>query len=206
MARTRAQDKAQSGHQAAALEEKKPALKETPSKKRPHSKTAAANNTKSRTTKKAKTDKSPAEDETENEPDEPKTEKPSKPAKSSKKDAVKDPKIESLISKYGELPLSETSLEDPTKASPETILALVLNAMLSSARISHDLAAKSVSCVIDAGYHKLDVLQQSSWDERTKVLTKGGYTRYREKTATAFGELAELVQDKYGKAKSIVPT
>jgi hypothetical protein len=70
--------------------------------------------------------------------------------------------------------------------------------MLSSARISHGIAAKTVGCVIEAGYHKLDVLAKSSWEERTVVLTDGGYTHYREKTVTALGDLAAFLESKYG--------
>ena len=72
--------------------------------------------------------------------------------------------------------------------------------MLTSARISYRLAYKSVKCLIEAGYHNIKVLQKSSWDERTKVLTEGGYTHYREKTATALGELADFVTTQYGKS------
>jgi hypothetical protein len=42
-------------------------------------------------------------------------------------------------------------------------------------------------------------LHESTWEQRTEVLTEGGYTHYREKTATAFGELAKLMEDKYRK-------
>ncbi|RYP37916.1 hypothetical protein DL767_002788 [Monosporascus sp. MG133] len=107
-------------------------------------------------------------------------------------------KVRQLIAKYGELPLSDTELAEPGKPTPDTILALLLNAMLSSTRISHALAAKTVATVIKAGYHKLGVLKKSTWEERTQVLTEGGYTHYREKTATMMGELAELIEDKYG--------
>ncbi|KAI1472375.1 uncharacterized protein F4812DRAFT_11197 [Daldinia caldariorum] len=113
-------------------------------------------------------------------------------------ESLSNPKIRQLISQYGELPLSQTDLSDPDKPTPDTILALLLNAMLSSTRISHSLAAKTVDLVIKAGYHKLDVLKKSTWEERTEVLTKGGYTHYREKTATMMGDLAQLIEDKYG--------
>ncbi|OTA82010.1 hypothetical protein M434DRAFT_379648 [Hypoxylon sp. CO27-5] len=108
-----------------------------------------------------------------------------------------NPKIQQLISKYGELPLSQTALSDPDKSTAETVLALVLNAILSSTRISHAIAAKTVALVIEAGYHKLDVLKKSTWQERTEVLTEGGYTHYREKTATMMGDLAQLIEEKY---------
>jgi len=106
-------------------------------------------------------------------------------------------KIEDLLKRYPDLPLSNTDLEEPGKATPDTLLALLLHAILSSTRVSHTIAAKTTDLVIKAGYHKLDVLKNSSWEERTEVLTKGGYTHYREKTATFMGELAELIEGKY---------
>lgn len=71
--------------------------------------------------------------------------------------------------------------------------------MLTSARISHELAYQTLACVIEAGYHRLDVLKKGTWTERTELLTKGGYTRYREKTATALGKLAKFIDERYGK-------
>ncbi|KAI1803749.1 hypothetical protein F4811DRAFT_571725 [Daldinia bambusicola] len=112
-------------------------------------------------------------------------------------ESLSNPKIRQLISQYGELPLIQTDLSDPDKPTPDTVLALLLNAMLSSSRISHALAARTVDLVIKAGYHKLDVLKKSTWEERTEVLTEGGYTHYREKTATMMGDLARLIEDKY---------
>ncbi|KAI1492253.1 hypothetical protein F5X96DRAFT_627466 [Biscogniauxia mediterranea] len=114
-------------------------------------------------------------------------------------------KIAQLISKYGDLPLSDTALSDPDKATPDTVLALLLNALLSSTRISHALAAKTIAALIQAGYHKLDVLEKSTWEERTEVLTEGGYTRYREKTATMMGDLTELIKHKYGGDVNAIP-
>jgi hypothetical protein len=108
-------------------------------------------------------------------------------------------KIYRLLSAYGKLPLQVLNLPKPNSPTPSNLLALVFNAKLTSARISHQLANKSVICLIEAGYHDVDVLQKSSWDERTQVLTSGGYTHYREKTSTALGELADFVKNKYGK-------
>ncbi|KAI8966412.1 hypothetical protein F5Y11DRAFT_343474 [Daldinia sp. FL1419] len=107
-------------------------------------------------------------------------------------ESTSNPKVDKLISQYGELPLIHTDLSDPDKPTPDTVLALLLNAMLSSSRISHALAAKTVDLVIKAGYHKLDVLKKSTWEERTEVLTEGG-----EKTATMMGDLARLIEDEY---------
>ena len=106
--------------------------------------------------------------------------------------------IEKLLSTNQKLPLQDLGISDPGNPTPSNMLAHVFNAMLTSARISHELATKSVKCLIEVKYHDLETLKKSSWEERTEVLTKGGYTRYREKTATGLGELANFIEEKYG--------
>ena len=106
-------------------------------------------------------------------------------------------KLDAILGAYGALPLEDSGLVNVNEAEPKTILALVYLAMLTSARISHVLAYESVKCLLEAGYHDLDKLKQSTWQEKTEVLTKGGYTRYREKTATALEELGEFVDKEY---------
>jgi len=205
MVRTRAQEKAgDKGDQ-----DVKATAKGTP-KKRTHSKTEASNTSKKLgSSKKAKkeTDDQPAADK-QSKSGAKKKDEDAKNTKSadSKPEASSHPKIKSLIEKYGSIPLSDTELEDPMSPKPETILALLLNAMFSSARISHELAAKTIATAIKADYHKIDTLRKSSWDERTQVLTEGGYTRYREKTATALGELVQLIDEKYnGDLNNLLP-
>jgi len=123
-------------------------------------------------------------------------------AKKAKKDEARSSQdsnlqLSRLISTYGVLPLQDLNLHDSTTSKSVRILALVLNAMLTSTRISHRIANATLKCVIEAKYHHLESLEGSTWEERTQVLTKGGYTHYREKTATALGDLAKLLRDKY---------
>lgn len=111
--------------------------------------------------------------------------------------AVDMSKLDTILSSYGVHPLQDTSLPRRNEPTPETVLALLYLAMLSSARISHELAYKSLQCLIEAGYQDIETLKRSTWQERTEVLTKGGYTRYREKTATALGEMADFIEKEY---------
>ncbi|OOF94600.1 hypothetical protein ASPCADRAFT_208244 [Aspergillus carbonarius ITEM 5010] len=69
--------------------------------------------------------------------------------------------------------------------------------MLKSRPISHDLSERAVKKVIEVGYHDIQKLGESSWEERTMVLKDGGYNRYREQGATNLGDLAELINEKY---------
>lgn len=88
-------------------------------------------------------------------------------------------KLEALLKQYPDLPLAKTSLEEPGKATPDTLLALLLYAIFSSTRVSHTIASKTIDLVIKAGYHKIDVLKKTSWQERMEILTEGGLTPYR---------------------------
>ncbi|KAF9637468.1 hypothetical protein BFW01_g8364 [Lasiodiplodia theobromae] len=118
-------------------------------------------------------------------------------------------KVNNLIDTYGAdpLPLHEPGLlPAPTEPSSATVLAHLFNALLSSSRISHDIAARSARLLVQAGYHDLPTLQASTWQQRADVLTEGGYAHYREKTATELGELAALIEDKYkGDASRLLP-
>ena len=52
--------------------------------------------------------------------------------------------------------------------------------------------------VFKAGYHDINVLSKSTWDDRVQVLSEGGYNRYRETASSKLGDLAQLVNEKYG--------
>jgi hypothetical protein len=123
---------------------------------------------------------------------------PGSPNQSKSASDVNTNKAQDIMSKYRTLPLFDMNLLKPTKATSETVLAFVLEAMLISACISHKLAYKSVKCLFEVGYYDARTQKKSSWEKRTEVLTKGGYTSYHEKTATTLGRLAEFVLNEYG--------
>jgi hypothetical protein len=109
------------------------------------------------------------------------------------------PKVHKIIEDFGCQPLEGTSLaKEPLTPSPNTLLAMVIDAMLKSRPISHDLSQRAVNKLIDEGYHEIRKLEDSSWEEKTMVLKEGGYNRYREQGATNLDDLADLVRSKYG--------
>ena len=116
-------------------------------------------------------------------------------AQKSKPRASENEKLQSLMNQYGESPL--VAIIDNEWPKSNIVMVYILNALLSSARISHSIALTTLKCLVDENYHDLEVLRRSSWQERTEVLTKGGYTRYREKTATFLGELVDLMENEY---------
>lgn len=107
-------------------------------------------------------------------------------------------KIQKFISEHGTLPLEDAGLADPDKPTPETVLAYVLDSLLKATRISHNISDGAVHHLIKSGYQDVQKLKNSTWEERAEVLTEGGYSRYREKTATELGDLADLLLEKYG--------
>lgn len=113
--------------------------------------------------------------------------------------ATNGPKVQQTVEQFGRTPLHGTALaEKPLSATPDTLLAMLLDAMLKSRPISHDLSQRAVKKLVDEGYHNIQTLGDSSWDERTGVLRDGGYNRYREQGATNLGEAAQFIREKYG--------
>jgi hypothetical protein len=111
-----------------------------------------------------------------------------------------NPKTSMLLSSpYAVLPLSDVGLTDPESPTAETMLAHLYNAILSSTRISHRIAHKTLKFLVEEEYHNLRTLNESTWQQRTETLTRGGYTHYREKTASFMGELGEYIRDELGK-------
>ncbi|KAJ5269317.1 hypothetical protein N7505_005075 [Penicillium chrysogenum] len=109
-------------------------------------------------------------------------------------------KINKVLNEFGRSPLHGTELADPRslKASPEIVLAMALDALIKARPISHELTQKTIKVLIEASYHDINVLSETTWEDRTMVLQDGGYNRYREQGATNLGELAKLVVERYG--------
>lgn len=107
--------------------------------------------------------------------------------------------VQKVLNEFGCPPLAGTPLaKEKLSASPEILLAMVMDAMIKSHPISHDLSQKAINHLIEVGYHVIQKLSSSTWEERTMVLKEGGYNRYREQAATNLGALAEFVMDNYG--------
>lgn len=109
-----------------------------------------------------------------------------------------DEKLKKTIEKYGHGPLEGTAIEEKAlTGSPDTILAMLIDAMLKSKPLSHELTDRTLRKLVDVGYHDIQKLGDASWEERAMVLKDGGYNRYREQGSTNLGKLVEFVNQNY---------
>ncbi|KAL4979560.1 COPI associated protein-domain-containing protein [Aspergillus desertorum] len=107
-------------------------------------------------------------------------------------------KLQKTIEKYGRGPLEGTAIEDKAlTGSPDTILAMLMDAMLKSKPMSHELTDRTLKKLIEFGYHDIQKLGEASWEEKAMVLKEGGYNRYREQGSTNLGKSVEFVNEKY---------
>ncbi|KAJ5178022.1 FAD dependent oxidoreductase [Penicillium coprophilum] len=106
-------------------------------------------------------------------------------------------KIDKVLNEFGRSPLHGTTFADSPNSCPEMVLAMLMDALIKARPISHELTQKTIKELIKARYYDIDVLSNSTWEDRTMVLQAGGYNRYREQCATNLGELADLVVEKY---------
>ncbi|MEW2360322.1 endonuclease [Spirillospora sp. NPDC029432] len=86
----------------------------------------------------------------------------------------------------------------PLKDQPAALWKLLVLANLMSARITADIAMAAARELFEAGGGTPRGMGRLSWQDRVDALGRGHYVRYDESTATRLGEMAGLVQDKYG--------
>lgn len=109
------------------------------------------------------------------------------------------PKIQQVIVTWAVSP-SRTpySVRSLSKATPETALALAIDAVLKARPIAHDRSQSAANAQIRAGYYDIRKLAGSSPEERAAALKHGGYNIYRERASANLGYLAQVVDGVYG--------
>ena len=112
--------------------------------------------------------------------------------------------VDRLLSECGGPPLN--GLHEENLPRSEVVMAHILNALLSSTRIPHEKARSALNKLLDAKYNDLQVLGETTWYERTDLLTAGGYARYRERMANFLGDLLKLMKEKYGEFTTRLPS
>ncbi|CAM5655099.1 endonuclease [Streptomyces avidinii] len=82
--------------------------------------------------------------------------------------------------------------------TPMPLYQLLTLCLLFSVRIKADIAVAAAREVYAAGWRTPRAMAASSWQDRVDALGRAHYRRYDESTATALGEAAALVLDRYG--------
>jgi len=84
------------------------------------------------------------------------------------------------------------------KDTPKPLFQLLVLSLLSSTRISADIAVSAARELFRSGRRTPGDLSGASHRELVETLDRGGYARYDESTAPRLQQLAERVRDEYG--------
>ena len=80
---------------------------------------------------------------------------------------------------------------------PAPLFQLLVLSLLTSARISADIAVASARELFATGWRTPRRMQASTWQQRVDALGRGGYRRYDESTATALDEACTLLREEH---------
>src|SRR4051812_20966356 len=81
---------------------------------------------------------------------------------------------------------------------PSPLYQLLVLTLLSSARISAEIAVSSTRELFAAGWRTPKKMRSANWQQRVDALVRGGYRRYDESTSTQLEKNAEYVLSEYG--------
>lgn len=81
---------------------------------------------------------------------------------------------------------------------PSPLYQLLVLTVLSSARISADVAADTARELFRAGWRTPEKMRDATWQQRVDALGRGGYRRYDESTSTKLEEGARHVLEEHG--------
>ena len=104
--------------------------------------------------------------------------------------------VDELLQEHGTTYAEAAGIELADKPSP--LFELLVLTMLSSTRISADIAVKAARELFRAGWRTPQKMLDSTWRQRVEALGRGSYRRYDESTATKLEELSRMVLDEYG--------
>ncbi|MFI6858362.1 endonuclease [Streptomyces sp. NPDC050421] len=101
----------------------------------------------------------------------------------------------SLLEEYGRTYAGEAGIR--LRNTPSPLYRLLTLCVLLSVRIKADLAVAAARELSGAGMRTPQAMVKASWQDRVDALGRAHYRRYDESTATALGDGAELLLDRY---------
>lgn len=81
---------------------------------------------------------------------------------------------------------------------PSPLYQLLVLTLLSSARISADIAVASARELFAAGWRTPKKMRSATWQQRVDALVRGGYRRYDESTSTQLEKNADHLLAEHG--------
>ncbi|MFD8891839.1 endonuclease [Streptomyces sp. NPDC059566] len=103
--------------------------------------------------------------------------------------------VRRLMDAYGQTHAEEAGIK--LRNTPAPLYQLLALCVLFSVRIKADIAVAAARELFGAGMRTPRAMANASWQERVDALGRAHYRRYDESTATALGDGAELVLDRY---------
>ena len=100
-----------------------------------------------------------------------------------------------LLDESGETYAHEAGIT--LKDTPSPLYQLLVLSTLLSTRISATIAVAAAREIFEAGWRTPRAMSEASWNEVVDALGRAHYRRYDESTATALGEGAELLIDRW---------
>jgi endonuclease III len=106
-----------------------------------------------------------------------------------------DQLVWTLLDQHGQTYAEQAGIKLADKPGP--LYQLLVLATLLSAQISADVAVAAAHELFTAGYRTPNAMLAASWQDRVDALGRGHYRRYDERTATALGDGAALLRDRW---------
>ncbi|MEW2176799.1 endonuclease [Streptomyces sp. NPDC005406] len=102
---------------------------------------------------------------------------------------------ERLLEEHGRTYAEEAGIR--LRNTPSPLYRLLTLCVLLSVRIKADIAVAAARELSAAGMRTPRAMAQASWQDRVNALGRAHYRRYDESTATALGDGAEFLLDRY---------
>jgi hypothetical protein len=104
--------------------------------------------------------------------------------------------VRGLLERAGRTYAAEAGIRLRDKPAP--LYRLLVLSVLLSTRIKAHIAVAAARELTDAGMGTAKGMLDASWQQRVDALGRAHYKRYDESTATALGDGARLLLDRYG--------
>lgn len=104
--------------------------------------------------------------------------------------------VKALLDTYGHTFSEELKL-GAERNTPSGLFQLLCFSLLSSNRISHELAGQAMTALRKQGWRTPRKMADTTWRERTDVLNHAGYARYDESTSRYLADMSQHLLEAY---------